>query len=77
MTRPADYIGRSPDNLSLKERARLAGKWVALELYTPKTLPLRLIEALGDSPSDCVRILRERGRDPLKYEYVILKREVT
>ena len=68
-----DYIGRSPDSFSLKERLALAGKWMAFELYTPKTLPMRLIEAIGDSPSDCIRMLRARGRDPRHFEFTPLK----
>jgi len=42
-------IGRSPDRLSLDERIRLAGKYTALELYTPEGAQLRRIEAIGDS----------------------------
>ena len=42
-------IGRSPDRLSLDERVRLAGKYIALEIYTPEGAPLRRIEAIGDS----------------------------
>jgi hypothetical protein len=66
---PEDYVGRSPDELALAERLRLSGKWIALELYTPKTLPVRLIEAVGDSATECVRMLRARGRDPHRYEF--------
>jgi hypothetical protein len=68
-----DFIGRSPDELSLKERMGLTGKWIALELYTPRTLPMRLIEAIGESPADCMRMLRERGLDPAQFEFVPLK----
>lgn len=67
------FIGRSPEGLSLKERIALAGKWVALELYTPRTLPMRLIEAIGDSPADCFRMLRGRGLDPQRFELIPLK----
>jgi hypothetical protein len=54
----------------LAERLALAGKWIALERYTPKTLPLRIIEALGDSPAACVRQLADRGLKPVDYEFV-------
>ena len=63
------FIGRSPEELNLPERIRLAGKWIALELYTPQTLPFRIIEAIGDSPADCIHILRTRGLDPRRFEY--------
>lgn len=66
-------LGRSPESLSPKETQALAGKWIALEIYTPATLPLRRIEALGGSAEDCMRQLRERGLDPRRFEYVVLK----
>ena len=61
-------LGRSPDELTLTERLRLAGQFVALEIYTPKTLPLRRIEAIGPSIEECVRMLRARGLDPRSFE---------
>lgn len=66
-------IGRSPESLSPKETLALAGRWMALEIYTPATLPLRRIEALGDSAEDCMQQLRERGLDPRRFEYVVVK----
>jgi hypothetical protein len=63
------FIGRPLDALSLAERWRIAGSWVALELYSPRTLPLRLIEAIGPSPQACAEQLRERGLDPAKFEF--------
>ena len=63
-------IGRAPDHLSIEERAELAGKHIALEIYTPDALPLRRIEAIGDSVEECVRMLRSRGLDPLRFEYL-------
>jgi len=62
-------LGRNPDQLSLEERAALVGKYIALEIYTPDALPLRRIEAIGDSVEQCVRMLRERGLDPQGFEY--------
>jgi len=62
-------IGRSPDQLTLTERARFAGMFIALEIYTPESIPLRRIEAIGDSIDDCVRTLKARGLDPLRFEY--------
>ena len=65
-------IGRSPDRLSLDERAALVGKWIALEIYSPATLPLRRIEAIGDNLAECVTMLRSRGLDPTHFEFSIL-----
>ena len=62
-------IGRSPDRLSLDERMALTGKYIALEVYTPKTLPERRIEAIGDSLDACLRMLRSRGLDPGEFEF--------
>ena len=52
---PRRAIGRSPDRLSLDERRALVGKYIALEIYTPEDLPLRRIEAIGDSVQECAR----------------------
>jgi hypothetical protein len=71
--KPEQYIGRFPDALALKERLAIAGKWIALESYSPKTLPLRIIQAIGDSPSACLRMLRERGLDPRRFEFIAFK----
>ena len=66
----AEFLGRPVDTLTLPEREMLAGKWIALELYTPQTLPLRVIEALGETPAACVRQLAARGLKPANYEFV-------
>jgi hypothetical protein len=62
-------LGRNPDRLTLTERLALAGKYVALEIYSPDTIPLRRIEAIGDSLAECVRTLRTRGLDPVHFEF--------
>jgi len=69
---PRLAIGRSPDALTLGERTALAGQFVALEVYNPKDLPLRRIEAIGPDAAACIRQLRDRGLDPLKFEFVRL-----
>lgn len=69
---PKAVIGRAPDNLSFEERRELAGKYIALEFYTPASLPLRRIEAIGDSAAECIRQLRERGLDPTGFEFTRL-----
>lgn len=65
-------IGRSPEQLTLDERLAFAGKMVALEVYSPATLPLRRIEAVGDSALACARTLKERGLNPAIFEFVLL-----
>ncbi|HUO31143.1 MAG TPA: hypothetical protein VMU80_18105 [Bryobacteraceae bacterium] len=69
---PQRAIGRSPDRLSLAERHALAGKCIALEIYTPDALPLRRIEAIGDNVAECIRQLTARGLDPMHFEFSIL-----
>jgi hypothetical protein len=66
---PKRAIGRAPERLSLEERLALAGKLIALEIYTPEALPLRRIEAIGDSVQECVNQLVERGHDPTQFEF--------
>jgi hypothetical protein len=62
-------IGRSPDRLSLAERLSLAGKHIALEIYTPENLAYRRIEAIGDSLQECIQMLKSRGLDPALFEF--------
>jgi hypothetical protein len=62
-------LGRNPDRLTLEERAALAGKTIALEVYTPATFPLRRIEAIGDSIEVCIGMLQERGLNPRHFEF--------
>lgn len=66
-------IGRNPDTLTIAERSELAGKFVAFEIYNPKDLPFRRIEAIGDSAADCIRMLKARGLDPARFEFTVLK----
>ncbi len=69
---PLQAIGRNPDRLTVEERMALAGKFIALEIYSPETLPLRRIEAIGTSMEDCVRMLQGRGLDPLHFEFTMI-----
>ena len=71
---PKRAIGHAPEDLTLEERLSLAGKIVALEIYTPDTLPLRRIEGIGDSAAECVGQLRTRGLDPIDFEFIRLGR---
>ena len=76
MTAASNYasraIGLAPERLTLDERVRLIGKFIALEIYTPETRPFRRLEAIGDSIDECVRQLRSRGLDPAHFEYTRL-----
>lgn len=79
-------IGLVPEQLTIVERFELAGKWVALEMYTPTTvkeeapgrmeveLKQRFIRALGDSAEECIRQLRHLGLNPLHFEFLRLTR---
>ena len=69
---PQRAIGQSVEELALEERIRLGGKHIAREIYTPESAPHRRIEAIGDSVEACVRMLRERGLDPRRFEYTRL-----
>ena len=70
---PVRLIGRSPERLEIRELAALAGKIVALEIYTPETVPLRKIEAIGETAEECMAQLAARGLDPHRFEYTMLK----
>jgi hypothetical protein len=66
------YLGKEPERLTIQERLNAAGKWIALEIYSPRTLPLRRIEAIGDNVHDCVQQLGGRGLDPRVFEYQLV-----
>jgi hypothetical protein len=66
------YIGQPLESLRLADRWKLTGKWIALEIYTPETTPIRTIQALGDSPKECSDQLSERGLNPAAYEFLPL-----
>jgi len=72
--KPSQALGRAPEHLTPAEREALTGRFVALEIYTPKTLPLRRIEAIGESADECIRQLVSRGLDARKFEFVRLQR---
>ena len=69
---PSKAIGRAPELLTLPERLALVGKTIALEVYTPATLPLRRIEAIGSSAAECISQLQARGLDPMQFEFTRL-----
>jgi hypothetical protein len=65
-------LGLPPELLELPVREALEGHWVALETYDPRRLPLRTIEAIGDSALACLRHLESRGKDARLFEFVRL-----
>lgn len=76
-------VGRAPEDLTPGERLQNAGKWIALELYSPPVLKeeqhgpeielrLRRIRALGNSVLDCIRQLEQAGLDPRDFEFTQL-----
>jgi hypothetical protein len=68
----ARVLGRNPDRLTPAERRVLTGKYIALEIYSPDALPLRRIEAVGDTIAECIRTLQSRGLDPVHFEFTRL-----
>ena len=70
---PKNALGRAPERLTLEEQAALTGKYIALEIYSPEAVPLRRIEAIGDSVDECIRQLQARGLDPKRFEFSRLK----
>ena len=70
--KPHRFRGKSLDSLSLKEQWQLAGRWVALELYRPDTMPLRTIEAVGVTPAECLAQLAALGLDPSRFELLAI-----
>jgi len=70
---PQKVLGRAPERLTLEEQQALAGKFIALEIYSPETTPVRRIEAIGDSVEECIRQLTSRGLDPKNFEFSRLK----
>jgi len=69
----AKVIGRAPERLTLEERSQLAGWWVAYEVYTPQTLPLKRIEAVGRDVPACIQQLESRGLDPRQFEFELFQ----
>ena len=70
---PKKILGRAPERLTLEEQHALAGKFIAMEIYSPETLPARRIEALGETVEECIRQLTARGLDPKRFEFSRLK----
>ncbi len=73
-------VGRAPEDLSIPERLQYAGKWMALELYTPPRLEeeqgtpviqfkLRRIRAVADTVQECIQQLQQDNLDPRDFEF--------
>jgi hypothetical protein len=69
---PAELMGKPFDGLTAAERWKHAGVWVALELYTPQSMPLRQIAAAGASAEECMAQLSALGLDPTRFEFLPL-----
>jgi hypothetical protein len=69
---PSALTGKPIDGLTAAERWKNAGVWVAIELYTPQSMPLRQIAATGASAEECMAELSARGLDPTRFEFVPL-----
>ena len=69
----AEFIGKPLDGLELSDRWALTGYWIATELYAPERLPLRIIQAVGANPRECIKQLQQRGLDPALHEYQALE----
>ncbi len=76
-------IGRVPEELTPAERFQYAGKWIALELYSPPVVKeedgnikvafkLRRIRACGNSAQECIQQLQQAGLAPADFEYTRL-----
>ena len=79
-----DPVGRAVEELTLSERWKHAGKWVAFRIYTPPEkvsrdgieyvdARLRKIEAFGEGFEECLSQLRSRDWDPAEFEFTLLK----
>ena len=68
------FIGRTLDNLTYREQLEAAGNWVAVEMYSPLTLPLRAFRAVGRNAAECRAQLRASGLDVTQFEYFPLHR---
>jgi hypothetical protein len=66
------FVGREPERLNAAERRALAGQWIALEIYTTQTLPLRRIAAVGVSAEECMKQVASRGAKPADFEYTLV-----
>ena len=64
-----ELVGQAADRLDLATREAVVGKVIAMRIYSPANLALQRIEAVGDSVQECVSQLRERGLEPLDFEF--------
>lgn len=70
---PSRFLNRSPDSFSPAEWRAVHGLWAAFELYSPQTTPLRRIQALGASSSECMGTIAAQGLAVTNFEYVPLR----
>jgi hypothetical protein len=71
---PQSVLGRAPESLEIGELRALHGQWVAVELYSPATTPLRRIKAIAATPAACLDQLAALGLDPRQHEVLMLRK---
>lgn len=69
MPAPHPLLGHSPDNLPLPLLLAHTGTWIALPLYTPANLALRLIAAAAPSRQECLAQILSAGLNPADFEF--------
>jgi len=67
-----NLLGRAPEQMSLEERRQWVASWIAVEIYSTKTIPLRRIQAAGKDVHECIAMLRKRGLNPANFEFSLL-----
>ncbi len=68
-----ELVGLAIDELSWEQKRRADGQWVAVRIYDPVSLPLRKIEAVGNSAAEVLGRVAERGEDARRFEAVRLR----
>ncbi len=67
------FLDRSPDSFRPSEWRAVHGLWAAFQLYSPQTTPLRRIQALGATASECMANIASQGLAVSNFEYVTLR----
>jgi hypothetical protein len=67
-----EIVGLAPEQLSLRQARASEGLWAAFRVYTPETLPLRKIEAVGKTAAEALAAAAARGGDARQFEAVRL-----
>ena len=70
---PNRFLKRSPDSFNPSEWRAVHGLWAAFEIYSPRTVPLRRIQALGASATECMGAVAAQGLAVSDFEYLPLR----